>query len=274
MESKLESVGRGAHQELDRIATISAHRGNSGTAALNSIESYRQAIDLGVDFVEFDVRTTADGIYVISHSDQLPAGRSIGAVAWKDYKLELGDDALSLDDLLQVAKGRVGLHCDLKEIGNERDILQRVLGSVGPDQLVVTSLEDVSVKAVKEHFPQLQVGLSLGRDLEGATWWAKFRVRMSELFPGRRVLRCGADFVAVNHRLAALTVLRYCRRHQLSAWVWTVDDEVEILNLLGDPRVTTIITNRPDIAVGLRAAERTKRGQADDGVVRPAGDMR
>jgi glycerophosphoryl diester phosphodiesterase len=82
--------------------------------------------------------------------------------------------------------------------------------------------------------------------------WLQARERLSELFPDRRLTRCGADFVAVHRQLARLTVLRHCARTHMPAWVWTVDEEPAIAKFMSDPRVTTIITNRPDIALRLR----------------------
>ena len=45
---------------------ICAHRGECGVAGLPAAERYNRAIELGVDYVEIDVRRTADGIYVNS----------------------------------------------------------------------------------------------------------------------------------------------------------------------------------------------------------------
>jgi glycerophosphoryl diester phosphodiesterase len=38
----------------------------------------------------------------------------------------------------------------------------------------------------------------------------------------------------------------------MPAWVWTVDEEPAIAQFMADPRVTALITNRPDIALRLR----------------------
>ncbi|HEX4935240.1 MAG TPA: glycerophosphodiester phosphodiesterase [Gemmatimonadaceae bacterium] len=43
------------------------HRGNSAHAPENTLESFRQAISLGVDALEFDVRVTRDGEVVVFH---------------------------------------------------------------------------------------------------------------------------------------------------------------------------------------------------------------
>ena len=73
-------------------------------------------------------------------------------------------------------------------------------------------------------------------------------------FPSPRLKRSHADFVAAHEQLARLRMLRYCARRRLACWVWTVDDEKEIARFMADERVTTLITNRPEVALRLRSA--------------------
>jgi glycerophosphoryl diester phosphodiesterase len=233
------------------VPLISAHRGACGVEGLAAAERYRRAIELGVDYVEFDVRRTADKVNVIHHDDRTASGRAIRDFAHHDLIGELGAEALTFDELLEIAAGRVGLHLDLKESGYEADIVQLTLSRCPPDRLVITGA-DGPIRAIKRQFPDLQAGLSLGDDATHMAPWLEARERLSELFPGRRIARCHADFVAVHERLARLTVLRYCARKHMPAWIWTVDEEPAISQFMADPRVTTLITNRPDIALKLR----------------------
>src|SRR6185295_1415172 len=46
---------------------VIAHRGNRVRTPENTIESLREAVSLGVDALEFDVRSTRDGIPVLMH---------------------------------------------------------------------------------------------------------------------------------------------------------------------------------------------------------------
>ena len=46
---------------------ITAHRGFSGQYPENTLEAFREAVALGVDFVEFDVRCSSDGVPIIMH---------------------------------------------------------------------------------------------------------------------------------------------------------------------------------------------------------------
>jgi len=56
------------HPLLDLTARpVIGHRGNAAHAPENTLESFRQAIALGVDALEFDVRLTKDGEVVVFH---------------------------------------------------------------------------------------------------------------------------------------------------------------------------------------------------------------
>ena len=230
---------------------ISAHQGGRRVDGQSAAQRYRDAIALGVDYVEFDVRRTRDGVTVIFHDDGTVSGRAIRGFDYRDLADELGQEALTFDDLLDIAAGHVGLHLDLKETGYEASIVRAMLDRCAIDQFVITS-GDAAIHTIKEEFPQVRAGLSVGDDLSRISPWLKPGARLSELFPHRRLERCGADFVAVNEQIAVLTVLSYCKRRGIPAWVWTVDDERAIARFLRDPRVTAVITNRPDIALRLR----------------------
>ena len=230
---------------------ISAHRGECGVAGLPAAERYRRAIALGVDYVEFDVRRTADGVNVIWHDPQTDSGRHVRDLVYKDLADELGPESLTLDELLDLAAGRVGLHLDLKEAGYEADIVRLALARCPPDRLVFTGADDV-IRTIKEQVPNVTAGLTLGEDVTGLLPWLKVGKRLSELFPRRRLQRCHADFASVHHQLAQARVLAYCAHRRMPAWVWTVDEEAEIARFMKDPRVAVLITNRPDIALRLR----------------------
>ena len=231
---------------------ISAHRGSCGVPGLPAAERYRRAIELGVDYVELDVRRTLDGLYVNYHDHVTPSGRPTAGLSYAALKDELGGELLLLDELFDVVAGRVGMHIDLKESGYEPEIMQMVLGRATVDRFVVTTGDVDSIRTIKDGFPTVRAGLTLGTDMKGAQAWVTLRERLAELFPGPRLKRSHADFVAAHEQLARLRLLRYCARRGLACWVWTVDEEREIARFMADERVTTLITNRPEIALRLR----------------------
>ncbi|GAB3961551.1 glycerophosphodiester phosphodiesterase family protein [Spirosoma harenae] len=50
---------------------VSAHRGNSTVAPENTLATYRAALQMNVDYIEIDVRTTKDGKLIILHDGTL-----------------------------------------------------------------------------------------------------------------------------------------------------------------------------------------------------------
>jgi glycerophosphoryl diester phosphodiesterase len=231
---------------------ISAHRGSCGVPGLPAAERYRRAIELGVDYVELDVRRTLDGLYFDYHDHLTPNGRPTSSLTYAALKDELGPELLLLDELFDVVAGRAGLHIDLKEPGYETEIMQLVLGRAAVDRFVVTTGEVQSIRTIKEQFPTIRTGLTLGTDMKGAQAWVTLRERLAELFPTPRLKRSHADFVAAHEQLARLRLLGFCARRGMACWVWTVDEEKEIARFMADRRVTTLITNRPEIALRFR----------------------
>lgn len=63
---KSQDIERGGY-----YMKVIGHRGNAAYAPENTLESYRQAIELGVDIVETDLHITSDGIVVVIHDNTL-----------------------------------------------------------------------------------------------------------------------------------------------------------------------------------------------------------
>ena len=80
------------------MALVSAHRGGAGDdrSLENTLEAFRAAIALGVDFVEFDVRLTSDGRAVISHGDD-HRGDAERSISQHTYAQLDADDLVDLD---------------------------------------------------------------------------------------------------------------------------------------------------------------------------------
>ena len=75
----------------------------------SAAERYQHAIRLGIDYVEFDVRKTRDRISIVYHDDCTVSGRHIGEFAYSELTEELGGEALTFEELLYIAAGKVCL---------------------------------------------------------------------------------------------------------------------------------------------------------------------
>jgi glycerophosphoryl diester phosphodiesterase len=184
------------------VVLVSAHDG------------YPRWTGSGADFLEIDVRRAPDGTIVLSHEEVKP-----GAVH------------VPLDEALRSARP---LQLDLKERGYEVEVMRQALRTHRADQLVVTTANDESVRSVKDHFPDVRAGLTLGERLGSSTL--------------ERIEGCRADFIAVDERY-----LRWFDPAPRPVWVWTVDDERKLRHYLKDHRIEAVITNRPDLALWIRS---------------------
>jgi glycerophosphoryl diester phosphodiesterase len=218
---------------------ISAHAGHSPSAENRTIQAYRQAAATNADLVETDIRRTADGEHVAFHDPRTSQGHLLSTVEYAQLCYLAGYEVPKIADVLATIKGRAKGHLDLKETGDEAELVRLALDILGPGEFVITSAEDASVAAIRARFPdaeQVPVALSLGRGMR----------------PLPRVRACGADWAALNHRIALAGVARQCRRHQVKVMVWTVNNEREIQYWLSHRRTDVLITDRPALAVAIR----------------------
>lgn len=235
------------------MALISAHSGHGDNISHLGYEAFSRVLETGAEYAEMDIRKTGDNVLVACHDPQV-GDRLLADLDYGQACDGLGYQVPRVAEVMAMLAGKFTGHLDLKETGYEEEVVELALATFGPGNFVVTTLEDSSVRRVKQAFPGVTAALSLGRDLAAVprSQWAA--LRGSELFPLRRIRACGADWVAVHHRLARLGVLRSCHRHGIGAMVWTVDSDQLIDRFLRDPRVGVLITNRPAHAVSRRMA--------------------
>ncbi len=55
--------------DAEKGIIIAGHRGNPAEFTENTLESFKSAVDLGVDMIETDIHTTKDGKLVLMHDD-------------------------------------------------------------------------------------------------------------------------------------------------------------------------------------------------------------
>ncbi|MFB8771601.1 glycerophosphodiester phosphodiesterase family protein [Streptomyces broussonetiae] len=232
---------------------VSAHRGGSERYGPATWQAYEDAVASGAEYVEFDVRRTADGVFVVHHDPRVRhTGPPLSGITHAELSERAGYPVPVVDEVMSLIAGKAVGHLDLKETGYERELMDRAVALLGTDGFVATTLEDRSVAAIGRAFPRVRTALSLGRDRGEITASRLTATRLSELFPMRRVRACGAHGVAVHQRLARANVLREAARHGLYTMVWTVNDDTALRTFLTDPRVDVLVTDRPRHALTLR----------------------
>lgn len=118
----------GARSDPRRVKII-AHRGVAKRAPQNTLPAARETIALGLDYIEVDVRTTADGLLVDMHNDSVEGTtdgrgavrdlryaqiRALDAGSWFAPRFK-GTQVPLLGEILALAKDRVGIYLDWKD---------------------------------------------------------------------------------------------------------------------------------------------------------------
>jgi glycerophosphoryl diester phosphodiesterase len=254
---------------------VSAHRCGAGTdrSRENSRAALDDAVALGVEYVEFDVQRLGCGSLVLLHDDEVEIeGRRVplGRLTLAELR-RVHPDVLGYEEVLRALAGRAMAHVDLKftsppaaydvaSTTHEVAAARLAVELLGVDAVVVTTLEDDSVRAVRDWADaeglDLLVGLSLGRSVRGLPVVRQVRTRWSELRPHLRLTGSRANLVVAKHTLARLGVAAYARRRGLPLLVWTVDTERSLRYWMRPGRAWLVTSNEPALALRVRDAGR------------------
>jgi glycerophosphoryl diester phosphodiesterase len=216
------------------------HRGAAALEPENTIAAFGRAIELGVDFVEFDVLDLADGTLVLAHSDDL-LEVSHGAAAGRVQRLrleELRDVAPqlpTLDEALDFfASFESGLHVDVKCYRHGREVAGALSRHGLVDRAVASSFWPVALRDLRTAEPELAVGLTYPDDRYGL---ARRRLLaplvppvvhvLGRVLPRRlpRWLRTTGAGVAMLHwAVLSPAVLDRCHAQGAAVWTWTVNE--------------------------------------------------
>jgi glycerophosphoryl diester phosphodiesterase len=227
---------------------VAAHRGVATGAAENTIAAFTNAIDVGADMIEFDVRRTRDGELIAFH-DACAGGAPVSGLTRDDVEAAAGVRPPLLAEVLLACAGRIRLDVELKEDGYVPEVMAVLRAGFDPAQLVVTSFLPDVVAQAKESFPEVRTGLLVG---DGGSL-TDVPARLRELYPVGLARRVRADYLAPHYRLAALGVLRRAAAAGLPCLLWTVNSPALIRRYATDPRVAAIITDVAAQAVAIVA---------------------
>lgn len=200
-----------------------AHRGASLELADNSIEAFVAAIASGCDAIETDVRLRGDGTLVLAHDT---------------WDVDVPDVA-TLDALLELSSGRIGLDLEIVEVGLERAILDAVDHFHG--WLIVTSTYPEVLLEMRRLSQHIYTGLVIEAPYDGSPF-------AGDVFAMTEAAH--ADVALVEDALATPELFAAADGRPL--WVWTVNDEPRLIELLAHAGATGVITDDPALACSLR----------------------
>jgi glycerophosphoryl diester phosphodiesterase len=253
----------------DRPLVI-AHQGGELLAPSNTLIAFQQAVDLGVDVLEFDIHITKDGHLVTIHDSsvdrttngkglvneltlsdiqQLDAGYHFedlnGEFSYRGkgaYIPELEEVFQTFPDMRMVIEIKDDNPSDrITEISeNLWSLIQKYQKE---DQVVVASFD----QKIIEQFDAIsdgKVALSAGED-EIRKFIIFKKLFLSNLYkPNADVFQIPTEQSIFN--LASPSIIKEAERRNVNIQYWTIDDKETMRTLIADG-ADGIITNRPDL---------------------------
>lgn len=200
------------------------HRGACGHAPENTLSSFRKALEIGVDGVEFDVHATKDGKLVILHDDKvdrttggkgfiwdldLGQVRKLDAGAWFREKFR-GERVPLFSEALETLRG-TNIFIELKQEGIVEKVHEELKARKMRDNIYVISFNRFLI----EHSIKINRKIKTGLITE----------RPEDL---RFALELKTEIFCLNHATADKAIADEVHGHKMKLSVWTMNDPGEI----------------------------------------------
>ena len=222
---------------------VFAHRGGGGLAPENTLPAFDNAVSLGVDGLELDVRFSRDGIVVVHHDRTLERTTNLTGNVDDRLAAELaGAGVPALATVLTRHRDqRIVIELKLNDVALADAVLDVVRAAGAGDRVCLGSFGLGALRAARRRAPH--VATSAARE---EVRWALYRSWCR--WPVSRVGYAGYQIpeMAGRTRVVSRRFVQDAHAVGLGVQVWTVDDAADAERLL-EWGVDALITDRPDI---------------------------
>lgn len=234
------------------------HRGAKAYTPENTLTSFKTALELGVDMVEFDVRITKDKYPVVIHDKFLARlAKKFSRVSQltlaeiKELKVKETETIPTLGEVLEVLDNKVGMDIELKEKGSALIVVQTLRDyKIDLSNVMISSNLAGEIKAAEQLEPKIITALVFRAGNAFSFWFvldflAILFLPVTKYYISWLVKRANADYLCINHHFLNKNKVDLFKKKGIRICAWTVDD-VDKINYLKDLGIDGIITNYPD----------------------------
>lgn len=220
---------------------IIGHRGAAGLVAENTLPSIQKALDIGVDWIEFDVHRTRDGKLIVIHDSFT---RRI-ASEWMRVK---NQDLLTLQQLETKSGHRIPTFVEVVQLIGQRARINVEIKSKGSaDEVTKTIKKLVNADYPYEHFLVSSFSPKILAEVREKNKFIKLGLLHWRLPFGFTTVSKDLNISAAGFSQFHVTpqVLSMAKRRGLMSYVYTVNSERNARRL-EKWGADAIVTNRPD----------------------------
>ncbi len=215
------------------------HRGARAYEPENTLRSFRKAIEIGVNAVEFDVRKTKDKKLVVIHdADVTRTTNGKGLVSdltfaeIKELSAENSEKIPSLDEALDFLDSKVKILIELKEIDVERQVISSVRKRGLEKNVIIVSFIEQTLQKVRELDEEVETGL----------------IYVKHKNPLKAALELRANYLLPLYRFTHSANVQIAHEKGLKVIVWTINKPEEVTEYM-KKGVDGIASDKPDILV-------------------------
>lgn len=221
----------------------------------NSRASIEQALKIGVDRIEFDVRLSLEGDLVLVHDDQLrlPDGskRAVRNLPTAEIR-GMVSGLLTFDEAVELIGASASLLIDAKAPGYQREIADAIRRHDLASSAIVSSTYANVLHDLRRQFPDLRTGISTGHLANRVPVRAAKTVISGTLqlsvpaILALAVRTIGATDVMIQYRACSSRLVQLMHSRGIKVNAWTVNHPRLIRRVLA-MGVDGVISNRPDL---------------------------
>ena len=218
---------------------IISHRGKIDlNSSENDLRGIQEAINLGVDMVEFDVRKTSDEV-LVCHHDAKVNGVSVSNITYNSLK-NSNERLCKLDEVLSLCKGKIGVNLEIKEEGFETKAVDLLVDNFSYDDIYVTSFIPSVIRSVKSQDSKIVSGLLLGDAMSYQVFYriVKEAISMNDFYYSK------ADFISPYYKIYEMGLMYNFQKNGVPIQLWTVN-ELNLLKDLINSDIHSVVTDVP-----------------------------
>ena len=218
---------------------IISHRGKIDlSSSENDLIGIQEAINLGVDMVEFDVRKTSDEV-LVCHHDAKVNGVSVSNITYNSLK-NSNERLCKLDEVLSLCKGKIGVNLEIKEEGFETKAVDLLVADFSYDDIFVTSFIPSVIRSVKAQDSKIVSGLLLGDAMSYQVFYriVKEAISMNDFYYSK------ADFISPYYKIYEMGLMYNFQKNGVPIQLWTVN-ELKLLKDLINSDIHSVVTDVP-----------------------------
>jgi len=243
---------------------VMAHRGGQGLWPPNTLLAFHQSAALGVDVLETDIHSTADGVLVVRHDPTVDAttngSGAIHSLTLAEIKsLDAGynwssdggqtfpfrNQGITIPTLEEVLNAFPNMRLNIDIKPEDPSVIEpfcRLLKDTNSlERVLVGSFHDSQLRLFRQLCPQVATVAGIQ---ETTLFYGLVNACLAAAYQGRAEAFSIPEYQGILH-LVTPHFIRAAHRHNMQVHVWTVNEPDDMRRLL-DWDVDCLITDYPD----------------------------